>query len=155
MEPSYPCETYQFRFIVELVSIGTPEVVPLATPALDPTTPTPAQHRPRPIGIARTIGMLAEAVVVSVLVNSIVAAVAHAAGASTDFPPLTVPVHGAFALVGIVVGWLGWSLVQRFARRPAHVMVWLVPVFAVVSFAPDVALGVLQFIPGTTWTATR
>jgi hypothetical protein len=26
-------------------------------------------------------------------------------------------------------------------------------VFAVVSFAPDVALGVLQFIPGTTWTA--
>lgn len=95
---------------------------------------------------------LAAAVVVAVAVNAVVAALATSWGAGPDFAPLTLPVYGAFTLVGILVGWVGWRLVQRRAQRPRRLLGWLVPAVGIVSFAPDIALGLTGFIPGATWS---
>jgi hypothetical protein len=101
----------------------------------------------------RTVVILAIAAAVAVAVNAAVAAIAVAAGAPADYGPLLLPVYAGFTVVGVVVGWIGWSLVLRRARDPRRVLAWLVPVVAVASFVPDVLLLALSFIPGTTAAA--
>lgn len=103
------------------------------------------------VPVARTGLVLALAVIVAVAVNAVVAWLARGAGATPGFPPLTVPVFGGFTLVGVLVGWAGWRIIQHRSRRPGRLLGWLVPVVGVLSFLPDVALGVLKFIPGVTW----
>lgn len=48
----------------------------------------------------------------------------------------------AFTVIAAIAGAVGWHLINRSARRPARVMRWLVPAFLLVSFSPDVAVGV-------------
>ncbi len=95
---------------------------------------------------------LAAAVVVAIAVNALVSGLARSSGAGSGFAPLTLPVYGAFTFVGILVGWVGWRLIRRRARRPGRLLGWLVPVLGALSFAPDVALGLTRFIPGATWS---
>ncbi len=99
-----------------------------------------------------TTVVLAAAVVVAIAANAIVALIAIAAGASASYPPLMLPVYGAFTIVGIVVGYLGWRRVRRRARNPKATLSWLVPVVLAASFIPDVILLVTGFIPGTSIT---
>jgi hypothetical protein len=101
----------------------------------------------------RTTLILAAVAACAVAVNSAVAAVALGNGASADFQPLKLPVYAAFTVVGVVVGWFGWRFVQRRAERPRAVLMYLVPAATLVSFAPDLALLALRFIPGTSSTA--
>lgn len=74
---------------------------------------------------------------------------ARIAGADQRFAPLSMPVFGAFTVLGVLGGWLGWHIVTRRARRPRSVLRVLVPLVVLASFIPDVALLALRFIPHT------
>lgn len=98
----------------------------------------------------RTVVILTVAVVVAVAVNSVVALIAVATGAPANYGPLTFPAYTLFTTLGIVVGWIGWSLVRRRARDPRRTLSMLVPIVTVASFVPDILLLAFRFIPGTT-----
>lgn len=101
----------------------------------------------------RTALILTAAIAVAIATNSVVALLAVAAGAPATYGPLTLPAYALFTTLGIVVGWIGWSLVRRRARNPRRTLSILVPIVTVASFIPDVLLLVLRFIPGTTVSA--
>ncbi|WP_091227884.1 DUF6069 family protein [Microbacterium sp. 3J1] len=101
----------------------------------------------------RTSLILIAAVVVAVAANAVVARLAVAAGAPATYGPLTFPAYTLFTALGIVVGWIGWSLVRRRARDPRRTLSMLVPVVTLASFIPDLLLLLLRFIPGTTVSA--
>jgi hypothetical protein len=115
-------------------------------PAIATATPTVSTR-------VRTIVTLAAGILVAILANSVIAIVAHAAGASADFSPLLVFVYAPFTLVGFLAAYVGWRAVGRRARRPAALLRVLVPVLTVLSFAPDAVLVATGFIPGTSLTA--
>ena len=98
----------------------------------------------------RTALTLAAAVVIAIAANTVVAAVAVATGAPASYGPLTFPAYGLFTALGVVVGWIGWSVVQRKAHDPRRTLSILVPAVAVASFVPDVLLLAWGFVPGTT-----
>ncbi len=97
--------------------------------------------------------ILAAAVAIAIAANSMVALIAVAAGAPTTYGPLTFPAFSLFTAVGVVAGWIGWSLVRRHARDPRRTLTMVVPIVTVASFVPDVLLLALRFIPGTTVSA--
>lgn len=94
--------------------------------------------------------ILAAAVIIAVAANAVVAAAAVATGAPAGYGPLTPPAYGLFTVLGVGVGWVGWSLVRRRARDPRRTLAFLVPLVTIASFVPDVLLLALGFIPGTT-----
>jgi hypothetical protein len=97
----------------------------------------------------RTALVLLAVIACAIGVNALVATIARHAGASTTFAPLSLPVYGVFTALGVVVGGIGWQIVRRRSARPASVLKVLVPVVAVLSFVPDMALLALKFIPDT------
>lgn len=99
---------------------------------------------------ARAVLILVAATAVAIAANAVVAAVAVAAGAPAAYGPLTFPAYGLFTALGMVGGWVGWTLVTRRARDPRRMLRILVPVVTILSFVPDVLLLALGFIPGTT-----
>jgi hypothetical protein len=107
-----------------------------------------ATASPRPL--ARAALLLAAATALAVAANAVIAAFAVAAGASATYGPLTFPAFASFTVLGMIAGWVGWSIVQRRARDPRRVLTVLVPAVVVVSFVPDLLLLGLGFIPGTT-----
>jgi hypothetical protein len=108
------------------------------------------EHRAESRPGLHIVVILVVAVLVAVAVNAVVAAVAVAAGASADYGPLTFPAYTLFTVLGIVAGWVGWSLVRRHARSPRRALTVLVPVVALVSLVPNVLLLAFRFIPDTT-----
>jgi hypothetical protein len=106
--------------------------------------------RTAPRSALRTVALLAAGTVAAVAVNAVVAAIAVAAGAPADYGPLTFPAYTLFTVIGVVIGWVGWSIVRRRARDPRRVLTVLVPVVTLLSLVPDVLLLVFRFIPGTT-----
>ena len=110
------------------------------------TQTAPAATRP---AIARTLTILAIAAAVAIGLNALVALLAVQAGASATYPPLTLPVFGAFTIIGVAVGWFGWRIVQRRAAHPSRVLAVLVPAVVVASLVPNIVLLVTEFIPGT------
>ncbi|MGV2984542.1 DUF6069 family protein [Microbacterium sp. AGC85] len=48
----------------------------------------------------------------------------------------------SFTVIAAFAGAAGWHIINRRARHPAKIMRWLVPTFLVVSFIPDIAVGV-------------
>lgn len=102
--------------------------------------------------LARTILVLAAASVVAILVNALVAVVAVNLGAPSDYGPLTPPAYGLFSVLGVVAGWISWSIVTRRARSPRRTLSWLVPAVLVASFVPNVVLLATGFVPGTSIT---
>jgi hypothetical protein len=99
---------------------------------------------------SRTTLLLIGAIVAAVILNAVVAMVAIAAGAPSTYGPLTFPAYTLFTIAGVLVGWAGWSLVQRRARNPRRTLTVLVPIVLVLSFIPDLLLLAFGFIPGTT-----
>lgn len=96
---------------------------------------------PAPRSRALTVvAVLLAAAVVAVLGNVVVAALAHAAGASGDFAPLHLSAYAPLTVFGVVLGAIGWAVVRRVAKNPAGLLRWLVPVFVLVSFVPDLLL---------------
>jgi hypothetical protein len=99
---------------------------------------------------ARTALLLLTAIAAAVVLNAVVAMIAIAAGAPSDYGPLTFPAFTLFTVVGILAGWAGWALLQRRARNPHRTLSVLIPVVLVLSFVPDLLLLAFRFIPGTT-----
>ena len=117
-----------------------------------PATDTAPRATATPTRV-HTLPILVAGILVAIFANSIIAIVAHAAGASADFSPLLVFVYAPFTLVGFLAAYVGWRMVSRRARRPAAVLRVLVPVLTVLSFLPDAVLTITGFIPGASLTA--
>lgn len=109
----------------------------------------PTAHR----GAARIAGGLAAAMIIAFALDAADAAIAHAAGASAQFSPLKPPVYAALTIIGILAGAAGWSRVRARADRPRRLLRTLVPAVLVVSFVPDLIVGVIGKLPGTSWGA--
>jgi hypothetical protein len=95
-------------------------------------------------------------VAASLIVELIIAAIAHGAGAYSDFQPLTFRGLIGPTVVGLLIAVVVWELVRRRAGDPVAVMRRLVPIVVVLSWAPDIALGATHReassqLPHTTW----
>ena len=113
------------------------------------TSPTAIATRPRsgtrrnlPTAVAFPVAVVA-AVVVGALGTTAIAAVAHAAGVSHSFSPLHPGIYIALIVLGVLGGAVGWQLVRSRAGQPARVLRNLVPVVVLLSFIPDIAIGIL------------
>jgi hypothetical protein len=98
----------------------------------------------KPVTVA---GYLVGAAVVASLVNIAIAALAHAAGASDDFGPLTIGAYVPYTLYGVAAGAIGWAVIRWKANDPAKILRWLVPTVVVLSYIPDLAMLVSDFQP--------
>ncbi len=98
----------------------------------------------KPVAVA---GYLIAAAVVACAVNIGIAALAHAAGASEDFGPLTIGAFVPYTLYGIAAGAIGWAVIRWKASDPQKVLRWLVPTVVVVSYIPDLAMFFSDFEP--------
>jgi len=92
---------------------------------------------------ARTAIMLSALIVALAagIVNALIALGAVALGAEVagGLQPVA---YLAFTVIAAIAGAAGWHMINRFTRRPASIMRWLVPAFLAVSFIPDIAVGV-------------
>jgi hypothetical protein len=112
-------------------------------------------YRDLPTRIALPIALVAS-VAASLIVELIIAAIAHGAGAYSDFQPLTFRGLIGPTVLGLVVAVVVWELVRRRAGDPVAVMRRLVPIVIVLSWVPDVLLGATHReatsqLPHTTW----
>src|SRR5437016_13987097 len=97
----------------------------------------------RPVRAGTVIGGLLLAIVLSILADTLVAAIAHALGAPQQLPGLTLPMYGLFTAVGILAGSAVWATIRRFAARPAAILRWLVPIVIALTLIPDVLVGLM------------
>lgn len=75
------------------------------------------------------------------VVNALIALGATALGAESTggLQPIA---YISFTVIAAIAGAGGWHIINRRAGHPAKVMQWLVPTFLVVSFIPDIVVGV-------------
>ena len=92
-------------------------------------------------------------ILVATSLDAVVAAIAHAAGASREFSPLKLPSYTMLTAVGILGGALGWAFVRRRASHPRALLLKIVPIVLAVSFVPDVLVGTSRSLTGTSWGA--
>ncbi len=67
-----------------------------------------------------------------------------------EFQQLTLPVYGSLAVLGAIVGAIGWHVVVARSRNASNVLRVLVPAVVLLSFIPDAMLLVTDSQPGTT-----
>ncbi|MEU3340302.1 DUF6069 family protein [Streptomyces sp. NPDC006668] len=106
----------------------------------------------RPSGLLVTGGLIGTAVV-AVALNAVVAATAHAAGASHDFQPLQLSAYAPLTVFGVLIGAAAWAVVRPRSARPARLLRTLVPVVVLLSLIPDIMVGVSGSRAGTSWGA--
>jgi len=82
------------------------------------------------------------AIAAGVAATAVVAAIAHAAGVSHTFTPLTAGAYVGLIVIGVLAGSVGWQLVRARAADPGRVLRRLVPLVVLVSFIPDLAIGI-------------
>ncbi|PRY40780.1 DUF6069 family protein [Umezawaea tangerina] len=111
------------------------------------TTATP---RARGLAFALPVAILGAAVV-SVALDAVIAAIAHAAGVSEEFPPLTFPAYTFLSVLGLLIGGIAWAVVRAKVANAAGFLRIGAPVVVLVSFVPDVMIGLSKSQPGTTW----
>jgi hypothetical protein len=98
------------------------------------------------------VPVLIAGAVVAVAANTIVSFAALAAGASSQFLPLTIALYAPFTVLGFFAAYVGWRVVRGRAKHPAAVLRVLVPVLAILSFVPDTMLAIFGFIPDSSIT---
>lgn len=101
-------------------------------------------------GVLTDIAVLALAMAVAVLVNTVVAGVVLTTGADPAFAPLSAGSYGPATAIGLLAAFGGWQLVRLRSRHPEGVIRLLVPVVTLLSFVPDAVLLATRFLPGTT-----
>jgi hypothetical protein len=82
------------------------------------------------------------AVLVGALGTTVIAAIAHGVGVSHSFTPLHPGSYIGFIVLGVLGGAVGWQLVRAKAHQPANLLRTLVPVVVILSFIPDIAIGI-------------
>jgi hypothetical protein len=92
--------------------------------------------------VALPLAILAGAVV-GALGTTVIAAIAHGVGVSHSFSPLQPGAYIGLIVFGVLAGGVGWQLVRTRARQPAQLLRTLVPVVVLVSFVPDITIGIL------------
>ena len=107
-------------------------------------------YRNLPTRIALPAALVAS-VAASLIVELIIAAIAHGAGAYSDFQPLTFRGLIGPTVLGLLIAVVVWELVRRRAGDPVAVMRRLVPAVVVLSLVPDVVLGATHGEAHTTW----
>jgi Family of unknown function (DUF6069) len=117
------------------------------------TSTTQVPVRARRHGLAATASAIATAAVAGIVACLIIATIAHAVGAPGDFSPLKFPSYTFLVLLGVIAGAVGWNIVLRLSTDPQRLLARLVPAVLVVSFVPDVLIGVSKSMTGTTWGA--
>ncbi|MFF4117638.1 DUF6069 family protein [Streptomyces sp. NPDC001714] len=90
---------------------------------------------------------------VAVALNAVVAATAHAAGASHDFQPLQLTAYAPLTVFGVLVGAAAWAIVRARSAQSSRLLRILVPVVVILSLIPDIMVGVSDSRPGTSWGA--
>ena len=93
--------------------------------------------------------ILVGALVAAIVVNTVIATVARALGASANFQPLTPPAYISLTVLGFLLAVAGWAIIRAKASNPARVLRVLVPVVLVLSFIPDLGLLLSGSRPGT------
>jgi hypothetical protein len=86
------------------------------------------------------------------LASDVISAVAHAAGVSRSFSPLQPATFIALIVAAVLCGGLGWQLVRTRAARPERLLPRLAPIVLLLSFIPDLMLGISKGL-GATWGA--
>jgi hypothetical protein len=109
--------------------------------------PAESKSRSRSRSKGAVAGILVVAVVLAALLDTAIAALGHAAGASHQFNPLEPPAFVSFTLFGILIGAAGWAIVRRRAARARALLRRLVPGVLAVSFIPDLAMLVVSYLP--------
>lgn len=99
---------------------------------------------------ARVVLGLLTAVVLAGLLNAGVAMLGHALGVSADFGPFRPTSYLPATVIGVAVGAAGWSIIRSRSSRPARMLAVAVPVAAVVSLSPDLAVLLSHALPGAT-----
>jgi hypothetical protein len=101
-----------------------------------PTTAPVAAPAGRRLALAATTAAL-----LSGAACAAIALLATALGVPS-IPQLTPPAVALFGMLGAIAGTVGWQVIRRRAARPGRVLRVLVPSVLLVSFVPDVVLGV-------------
>jgi hypothetical protein len=105
----------------------------------------PAQRAERkPVLMATGVAALA-----GLIGCAVIAIVARAAGVPGGFSPLVA--FPVFVVIGVVAGAIGWQQVRQRSADPRRLLGRLVPAVLLVSFVPDLAVGVTRALPHTTW----
>jgi hypothetical protein len=106
-----------------------------------PDVLTPTTKR---VSLARLLWVGPLTVVAAVVANVVFVGVANPLfGVAPDFPALTKEAVAAFTTVGVLLAVVVFAVVARFARRPISLYRWIAIIALVLSFIPDLALGVL------------
>jgi len=105
----------------------------------------PAQRAERkPILMAAGV-----AAVAGIAASLVIAIAARAAGVPGSFAPLSS--FPALVILGVVAGAIGWSQVRQRSADPRRLLARLIPAVLLLSFIPDLAVGVTRALPHTTW----
>ncbi len=103
----------------------------------------------------RTAGTLALAAAVaavgSAIADAVIALVARGAGVSHGFDPLWPSSYLPLTFLGVLAGAIGWQIVRQRAGNPAALLRRLAPTVVILSFIPDIAVGITKSQPDTTW----
>ena len=87
----------------------------------------------------------------ALVVNIVLATAGRAVfNVPSTFQPLTLAVYGPLTVLGALIGAIGWRLAVNRSRDPGRLLTRLVPAVLVLSFIPDIVLGVSGSQPGTT-----
>jgi hypothetical protein len=106
----------------------------------------------RPSGLVVTGGLIGTAVV-AVVLNAVVAAAAHAAGASHDFKALQLSAFAPLTVFGVLIAAAAWAVIRARSARPSQLLRTLVPAVVIVSLVPDLMVGITDSQVGTSWGA--
>jgi len=94
---------------------------------------------------------IAAAVVVGDLASVLIARIAHGAGVTPSFAPLHFATYTTLIVLGVIGGAIGWQLVRTRATNPHRLLARLVPLVLLLSFVPDILIGITKAETGTTW----
>jgi hypothetical protein len=94
---------------------------------------------------------IAAAVVVGDVVSVVIARIAHGAGVTQSFAPLHFATYTILIVFGVIGGAIGWQLVRTRATNPHRLLARLVPFVRLLSFVPDILIGIARAKTGTTW----
>jgi hypothetical protein len=101
--------------------------------------------------IAAVPAAIVAAAVLGDLASGAIAAIAHGAGVSHAFAPLHVGTYTVLIVAGVMGGAIGWQLVRTRATNPSRLLARLVPVVLLLSFVPDILIGITKAETATTW----
>jgi hypothetical protein len=95
-----------------------------------------------PTAVALPLSIMA-GVVVGALGTTAIAAIAHGAGVPDSFSPLQPSAYIGLIVLGVLAGGVGWQLVRVKAEQAGSLLRTLVPAVVILSFIPDVTIGIL------------